>query len=164
MRKNWIWIAVAAIVVIGGGALFLMNGGAGPFASMGNTSLRSLLSANTTQKCSFDNAQSTGTIYVATGEMRGDFTSKVGQASAQSHMVIANDMVYIWADGTPVGYRMAFDDMKPGGASSPGIDADAKVATDCTPWQAEAASFTLPTTVTFNAAPAAAAQASTSAQ
>lgn len=151
MKNIWIWVA-AAVVIVGGAALFFMNGGIGGFQTMGNTSLRSLLSSNTSQKCSFTNADSTGTIYVGMGQMRGDFSSKVGQASAQSHMIITNNIVYIWIDGTGVGYRMAFDDMKPGqSGSSQGVDADAKVATDCSSWQASEASFVLPTTVTFSA-------------
>jgi hypothetical protein len=148
-NKKWILVAVAAIILIIAG-YFLIQGGGLNFATMGNTSLRTLLASGQSQKCSFNNAQSSGTIYVGGGKMRGDFTSKVGEATAQSHMVIANNIVYVWIDGQPVGYRMAFNDMKPGsGNGSQGVDADAKVATDCTSWQATESSFELPADVSF---------------
>jgi hypothetical protein len=151
MKNIWIWVVIVAVVVAAG-AFFFMKGGIGNFTAMGNTSLRSLLSANSSQKCSFSNAQSSGTIYVGDGRMRGDFTSKAGDATAQSHMIIANNIAYVWIDGTNQGYRMAFEDLKAGGSNtSGGIDADAKVATDCTSWQANEASFELPASVSFNA-------------
>ncbi len=165
-NKKLIFGVVAVIIVVVGAALFFMNGGTRGLTTLGNTSLRTLLTSNMSQKCSFSNADSSGTIYVGGGKMRGDFTSKADQGSAQSHMVIDNNIAYVWIDGTAQGYRMPFENLSAAnGGKTGGVDADAKVATDCTPWQATEASFTLPTDVTFNALPnAASAQTQTQTQ
>jgi hypothetical protein len=153
--QNKLIIGAVVLVVIAAGAVFFMKGGTGSFSTMGNTSLRALLSSNASQKCSFNNGDSSGTIYVGAGKMRGDFTSKTEGATAQTHMIISNDIVYVWLDGTAQGFRTAFSDMKPNSTSQGGVDADAKVATDCTSWQATESSFELPANVTFMAAPSA---------
>src|SRR3569623_566933 len=145
-NRNWIWIIIAIIVVLLA-ALFFLKGGVGGLSTLGNTSLRSLLASNASQQCSFDNGQSSGTIYVSAGRMRGDFAVKSGEASAQSHMVISNNIAYVWIDGMNQGYRMPFEDLSASSSNkqSGGVDADAKVATKCGPWQANDSSFTLPT-------------------
>ncbi len=150
-NKLWIWIA-AAVVVLGGIGIFLMQGPGGSLATIGNTSMRSLLESGASQKCTFNNSNSNGTIYVGGGKMRGDFTSKSADVVAESHMIITNNIAYVWIDGTSQGYRMPFEDLTPQGnaGGDQGIDADAKVATNCENWQASDTSFTLPTDITFN--------------
>ncbi len=167
MNKNLLLGIGAVVIIAAAGVFFFMNGGAQGIATLGNTSLRELLSANVSQKCTFDNAESSGTIYVGAGKMRADFTSKSGEAAAVSHMVISNNIAYVWLDGVPQGYRMNFENLSgQGGAQVGGVDADAKVATKCEGWQATEDTFSLPTDVTFSevgAAPQAATQNSTSA-
>lgn len=148
MKNIWIWVAVA-VVVVGAAGFYFMQGGGG-LSTLGNTSLRSLIASNASQKCEFSNADSNGTIYVGAGKMRGDFASQAGGVEAQSHMVIANNIAYIWLDGSTQGYRMPFEKLSAtSSAQSGGIDADAKVATKCENWQATEVSFALPTNVTF---------------
>lgn len=144
--------AVLVVAAAAAGYYFMtQSGGSTVLSTMGNTSLRTLLAGVNPQKCTFDNGQSTGTIYVAGGKMRGDFESKTEMMTAKSHMVISNSISYVWLDGMKQGYRMAFDDMaKNNGSQGEGIDADAKVATKCESWQANETMFTLPTDVTFN--------------
>jgi len=55
MQKNWIWIIIAVVVVAALGFFIYKNNGSLGLSTLGNTSLRSLLAANTTQQCSFDN-------------------------------------------------------------------------------------------------------------
>lgn len=149
MQKNWIWIVIAVIVVALLAYFVLGRGGA--LSTLGNTSLRSLLTSNATQECQFDNGSSSGTLYVSAGRMRGDFTAK-DSAAAQSHMVIANDIAYLWIDGSSQGYRMPFENLTATSSTqaSGGIDADAKVASKCESWSATDATFALPTDVSFN--------------
>jgi hypothetical protein len=150
--KNKLWILVAVIVVVlAGVGIYFLQGPGGNLATIGNTSMRSLLASGASQKCTFTNENSNGTIYVGGGKMRGDFSSKSGEVAAQSHMIITNNIAYVWIDGMAQGYRMPFEDMTAQGASNgQGIDADAKVATKCESWQASDVSFTLPTDVTFS--------------
>lgn len=147
-----IGLAVVIVAAAVAGYYFIGQGsGSTVLSTIGNTSLRSLLAGVSPQKCTFDNGQSIGTIYVANGKMRGDFESKTETVTAKSHMVISNSISYVWLDGMKQGYRMAFDDMAKGNSTQgQGIDADAKVATKCESWQANETVFTLPTDVTFN--------------
>jgi hypothetical protein len=151
MQKNWIWIVIAVIVIGLLGYLFLGKG-LGGLSTLGNTSLRSLLTANTTQTCTFDNGQSSGTIYVSAGRMRGDFAGKSDTTEAKSHMIISNDIAYVWIDGMNQGYRMPFESLSASSSKNQtgGIDADAKVAAKCGPWSSNDAVFSLPTDVSFN--------------
>ena len=84
--------------------------------------------------------------------MRGDFSAKAGGSSAQSHMIITNNIAYVWIDGMSQGYRLPFEDMTAttSAKNSQGIDADARVATHCGPWSATDAPFALPTDVSFS--------------
>ena len=153
MNKTVLWVAIAVVVVAAAGAFFFLNNTPGGIATLGNTSLRSLLANNVSQKCTFNNGDANGTIYVSAGRMRGDFTSKAGEGTAQSHMIITNNIAYVWIDGMNQGYRMPFEDMASTSSknSGQGIDADARVATNCESWQSNDASFSLPTDVSFNA-------------
>ncbi len=152
MQKNWIWIAVAVIVVGLLGYFLFAMGGASSLSSLGNTSLRSLLTSNATQTCTFTNSQTSGTIYVSAGRMRGDFSSKTGETTAQSHMIISNNIAYVWVDGLAQGYRMPFEDLSASSSNKAngGVDADAKVATNCGPWAANDSVFVLPSDISFN--------------
>lgn len=149
MNKS-ILLAIGAVVVVVAAIFFFMNGGSRGLATLGNTSLRELLSSNVSQKCTFDNGDASGTIYVGAGKMRGDFTSKGGEEAASSHMIISNNIAYVWIDSMNMGYRMGFEDLSKNGSQNGGVDADAKVATKCESWQANESSFALPTNVTFN--------------
>jgi hypothetical protein len=85
--------------------------------------------------------------------MRGDFSSKTGETTAQSHMVIANNIAYVWIDGMNQGYRMPFENLSASSSNNQaagGVDADAKVATKCGAWSATDAVFSLPTDISFN--------------
>jgi hypothetical protein len=159
MNKTVLWVAVAVVVVAAAGAFFFLNNTPGGISTLGNTSLRSLLANSASQKCTFSNGDTNGTIYVSAGRMRGDFSSKTGEVTAQSHMIITNNIAYVWIDGMNQGYRMPFEDMASTSSSknNTGIDADARVATNCESWQATDASFSLPTDVSFNAVAASAA-------
>jgi len=153
MNKTILWAIGAVVVVAAVAGFFFLNNAPGGITSLGNTSLRSLLANNMSQKCSFNNGDATGTIYVSAGRIRGDFSSKTGEVTAQSHMIITNNIAYVWIDGMNQGYRMPFEDMAGTSSSknNTGIDADARVATNCESWSATDASFSLPTDVSFNA-------------
>ncbi|MES2006642.1 MAG: hypothetical protein V4436_00875, partial [Patescibacteria group bacterium] len=131
MNKTLVWIIGLVILVAAVGGFFFLNNTPGGITTLGNTSLRSLLSGTTSQKCTFNNGDASGVIYVSASRMRGDFTSKAGEVTAQSHMIITNNIAYVWIDGMSQGYRMPFEDMAStsGKNNNTGVDADARVAT-----------------------------------
>lgn len=153
----------AIIVVVAVGFYFIKGGG--NLATLGNTSLRDLLASGQSQKCTFDNGQASGTIYVGAGKMRGDFSAKSGEENSQSHMIISNNIAYVWVEGLGQGYRMPFESLSGQGAqANGGIDADARVATKCEGWQAIETSFELPANVVFSEIGAPAANTNTNTQ
>jgi len=119
-------------------------------------SLKALLALGSAQTCTFDNAGSTGTMYISGGKVRGDFDSTTNGKTLKTHMLVDGTTSYIWMDGEKTGYKMSFD--ASAGAGTPGtttaqtsgaFDANADMNYKCGPWVADASVFVLPTTVTF---------------
>jgi hypothetical protein len=118
-------------------------------------SLKSLIAYQGTQKCTFENStensDSSGTVYVANGEMRGDFTSTAQGQTFDSHMIVKGNTSYVWGSSMPGGFKMSFDSMAaPGGSSNSGaVDPNAPVNYSCGSWDADASLFELPASVEF---------------
>lgn len=179
MNKKLTYIVAGVIVValIVAAALY-MNKSGGPAggspAAQSQTSLTALLAKGGSQKCTFSHeesgAGSSGTIYMSSGKMRGDFIAKVqGAQEVQSHMIVDGQTSYVWSDAMPQGVKMKFDAAATANATDPmakgNIDPNQKANYDCSYWSADQSKFALPSGVTFMELgnPAAAAGAGTSA-
>src|SRR5690348_5372006 len=72
-------------------------------AKQGQGSFKELMASGQPQKCdssfSSQGNTSTGTIYVAAGQMRGDFSTEVQGKTMQSHMIVKDQTVYNWVEG-----------------------------------------------------------------
>lgn len=171
---------VIAIIVLGGG-YFLMRGktthnelasnsetvNSETQTSMQSGSLKSLLSAGSTRKCTYTTTQdgysSTGTVYVDNGRMRGDFTTTVNGKATVSHMINKDSTMYIWTDGSPMAFKMAFDpnNAKPTNSSAQGsVDLEKNYDFDCASWSGDSSMFELPSGVNFSEMPTMSAGAS----
>lgn len=124
-------------------------------------SLSDFLSMTGTLKCTFSNStnNSSGTVYVSNGKMRGDFQSTNNGTAQQSHMVNDGTFVYFWVDGQN-GTKMSLSAIKneeaqvsgtPSNNSQPqgGMDMHQKSIYSCSPWVANSSVFTPPASVTF---------------
>ena len=121
--------------------------------------LRSLLSAGKSQKCTYSNklksASINGTVYVANGKIRGDFTSGAEQTKVNGHMIVDSGYSYIWSDMSKQGIKMAIDlqQQQPTGstANSQTPDINQTFEYKCQGWTEDATMFVLPSTITFSA-------------
>ncbi len=122
-------------------------------------SLNELLGLGTSQKCTFSSVNgsdtTSGTVYVAGGKMRGDFTSNVSGQSTSSHMIVDGTTSYTWMDGQSTGYKMTFNPetgatpSATGSQTSQGPDLNQKSDYNCSAWTADSSLFTLPADVKF---------------
>lgn len=143
MKVKVIVIVVLLLALLGGG-YFMMKGKS---VDSSPKSFKDLLALGLSQKCSFDG----GTVYVANGKSRGDF-------SPNSHMIVDGTTSYIWTDGEKTGFKTTFDlnaqtsaNMPtPAGTSiSRSFDYDKEANYNCETWISDNSVFELPKEVTF---------------
>jgi hypothetical protein len=177
-----IWIIVAAVVVLGGWYLWSQNSGTispsptttdttgdtssadtatAPTGS-GTGSLQSIFSRGGNYTCTFSTvstaagtgSNSSGTIYVANGKTRGDFSASTGSGTPiQVHVIRADGMNYNWVQGQTTGIKNAITTSSaivpnPSGAGF-SEDTLASVSWDCHAWYPDATQFVPPTSITF---------------
>lgn len=108
-------------------------------------------------KCTFDAltaaSQSSGTVYVSAGKVRGDFTTGASGATVESHMLQLNDYIYMWSAMAPSGVKVKVGpvDSTPAGQNAQYTAANASYDYDCQGWQADSSLFQFPPNVTFTA-------------
>ncbi len=154
-------LGAVALAVIGGAAVLNMTGNfPGQSANVidtelvrESTSLTELLARPDARVCSIETsaggASTEGMIYVAGGNMRGDFTTKSNGTSVKSHMIVSNSNSYLWTDSSNQGFYLPFSAMSGSGGASSGIDASAKMEYACAAWAPEEDKFALPTNINF---------------
>jgi hypothetical protein len=132
-----------------------------PASSM--TSLKALMASGSAQKCevnfSNNNVSSQGTIYVAGGKMRGDFSAQNDGKTESTHMINDGTNVYTWVDGMSMAMKMSVSAMQnmqaqasPSGTPAPqqhSIDPNANYQYNCSPWSEDSSTFTPPTNINF---------------
>lgn len=116
-------------------------------------SLKEIMAANKPVKCEFSSVQPDGssvqgTSYVANGKVRGDFSTTANGTTMKGHTLIDNNMMYTWVEGQKEGFKLAINTTGTS-SSDQAVDLDAKADYDCSSWNPDAASFTLPTDITF---------------
>jgi len=118
-------------------------------------SLRDLIAQGVSQSCTYSTENSHGMIYLGGGKIRGDFVVPGVQQNGQptnAHMIIMNNMNYLWTDGIKTGMKVAFDENatpNPQATPNTNFDANAKLNFKCSPWVVDATMFTLPTGISF---------------
>ncbi len=161
MNNNKMWWGIGVVVVVALIAFFAMRSGGtsepGYGSDQGGTaaqgSLKSLLASGTPQKCTFADktaeADVSGTVYIANGMMRGDFTTVAGGQTMGGHMVVANNVMNTWIDGMTTGFKIAFDAAATSDQASRGLDANKNMDYKCSYWTADSSVFVLPAGITF---------------
>lgn len=120
-------------------------------------SLRSLLGLGTSQMCEFtdDASSSSGKVYVSAGKMRGDFATIVNGEVASSHMYSDGQTIYLWMEGSEMGYKnpiasVEATEVNPTGTTSQAnFDINEQVDYRCQAWSADDSMFQLPSGVQF---------------
>ena len=173
-------IGFFAAVAVGGGGWFMMHHQSAPKPAANNTevaattttsstdsftaksSLKDIVARGGSWQCTFNidaaGTSSTGTVYVADGKVRSDFSSKVPQVNMtiDSHMVSDGTYAYTWTSAMPQGFKVALS----AGAKAPSTgstatsghqDFDYNGALDykCVAWPTDESKFVVPTNITF---------------
>ena len=126
--------------------------------TQGQGTFKDLMAMGTSQQCDADftsgQTSSHGTIYLASGKMRGDFSSQNQGNTIQSHMIVKDQTVYNWTEGA--GMDMAFktpvatSTASQGASQSQGANVDQQVNYSCQSWTEDDSMFDLPAGVTFS--------------
>lgn len=131
-------------------------------ASTESGSIKSLIAAGKSQKCTYSvqgdsGAASEGTIYVGDGKMRGDFTAS--SMSGQTHMINMGDTTYMWSDDGKMAIKMAFDpnaavaNANTGAQTSQSASIEENHDFKCEGWSVDGSKFELPSGVNFTELP-----------
>ncbi len=146
---------VVVVLAVAGGWYFVVNKKAP--APMASSTMNQLLASAEPVECVYtqtnEQAQTTGTLYVAGGQVRGDFTVEtkaVANAPAQkfeSHLITDGKKVLLWPL-TPVaptqGVTVAVDP-----ARKDQVDLDQNFNADCKPWVKDDSKFVAPADIKF---------------
>ena len=166
MNKNlWYGIGVVVIVVI---IIFVVAGSSGSpkqqaqpvTAVVARQTMHDLIVSGVSQTCTFSipatasSSSLSGTIYLAGGNMQGDFVKTDPENKiTNAHVVVADNVGYIWSDqSSGKGYKMAWSLMASSTVLSSrpeGVDLNQPTAYDCKSWVTDQTKFTPPTTVKF---------------
>ncbi|MBC7836487.1 hypothetical protein H7X87_01770 [Acetobacteraceae bacterium] len=165
MQNSIVLYVVGAIVIVAAGAgIWMYSGKTNSMeTSIGDTntqiqrtSLKGLLADARPQKCTFTmssaNSNSSGTVYISNGKMRGDFVSNAAGHTQSSHMIVEGGASYMWSDEMAQGFKMSFDAMSNTSMNSQEqgtVDPNADTDYSCNPWVADESVFAVPTNITF---------------
>lgn len=173
MNKKLIIICIAAIVIIGGGAAaYVLNNNSKNNKTSSSTNqdqssnttpnetnvaestVSKLLSAGLAKKCTYSDASTSGTIYIATNNrMRADYTSTGSEMNSGS-MILTDNKHYIWDNATKEGIMMSYDPSStssdsdnPDGTQS--VDMNQEYSFNCNLWVVDDSLLTPPADVNF---------------
>lgn len=168
------WIAIAAVVLIGGGAYVYTNPEV--FSSMkadtemgdengtgasldanfeGSLTAEELLSRGQNVTCTYafsgGDSETTGTVFVADGKLRSDSRTVAGGDTYLSHVIIRDGKANMWTDGMTMGFTSSISGAVSSGSSDQAPDLNSKLDYTCVPWTADESKFELPASVNFQA-------------
>ncbi len=125
-------------------------------AATQRTSMKALLALTTPQKCTFTDStemgNTSGTVYIKNGKMRGDFNAETSAGAMASHMIVSDNTSYVWTDQTVEGFKMSLDqttEVETTNANTEAVDIDREVDYSCENWSGDESMFSLPSNVTF---------------
>ena len=107
--------------------------------------LRTLLEQGKNTSCNISSSSegitTEGTVYInADGDLRGDFISKTSTDSADSHLIIKDNVAYVWSGGEGVQVKVNTED----GITEQAVNLDLEFVYDCTSWDRDETMLELP--------------------
>ncbi len=173
LKQKQLMVAAAVIILLllGVGGYFLFSKNQAPYTQnqTSNTtsgqesrsamnSLVDLLAGGENVTCNFDvpsdenGNSSKGTVYISSGNMRGDFqTTQDGKVTSMSMIRKGSDN-YIWGDGMETGMKMTLspEDLKTQtNETAKYVDLNKKVDYRCNPWGVDQSKLTPPSNIKF---------------
>ena len=173
LKQKQLMVAAAVIILLllGVGGYFLFSKNQAPYtqSQTSNTtsgqesgsamnSIVDLLTGGQTVTCTFsspvdENGYSgKGTIYISSGNMRGDFETTMDGKITNMSMIRKGSDNYIWGDGMETGMKMTIapeDLTKKTDEANKYVDLNKKVDYKCSPWGVDQSKFTPPSNIKF---------------
>jgi hypothetical protein len=168
MNNSYLALAIAALVIVGGGYIFLTSSGSnegGEIAMEENMDMTasaagtfaSLVASGQSLECTFQHDDGTnvtsGTVYLTGGaeQIRGTFTLQQGdEESVEAYLVRTGGYNYVWGSFYPQGIKSQVTPGNEGKLFDEESGAiDENTTFNCEPWLADASTFGVPTDVEF---------------
>lgn len=115
--------------------------------------LAEFLAAGENKKCTYSDADSSGTMYFSKQRLRADLSRTQDGTTQQSSMIVQEGTQYVWFADKQQGVKFAFSASDSGesqtASSQGGLSADTKYDFSCESWTVDEAMFTPPANVTF---------------
>lgn len=158
-----VWLAILAVLVIAGGVYFYMKPAGTAMApeeegttTSGSFTVQELIARGENATCTFafdgGDSNTSGTVYVGNGSLRGDYQTVAGGQTFVSHVIVKDNTASIWVDGMNEGFTSDVVGQVQTGGGSAAPDINSKLDYTCTSWVVDASKFTLPSDVTFRSA------------
>lgn len=159
-----IWLVILAVLVIAGGAYFYMKPAGTAVApepesaasASGSYTVEELIARGENVTCTFafngGNSETTGTVYVGNGSLRGDYRTEAHGQTFVSHVVVKNNTASIWVDGMTEGFTSDVTGQVQTGGGSSAPDINSKLDYTCAGWTVDESMFALPSGVNFRTA------------
>ncbi len=176
MLKNNRLIIVAAVVIVfllAGGAVYLklsktavnpqnQTANASPTpkpTQAGKSPMKSLidlLSQNQSLHCTFNNTTANGgvyqgTIYVANGNMRGNFSTTENNKETFANVIRKENETYVWTNNSKTGFKMtvSIQDLSNNTQANQYVNSSEKINYSCFPWTVDNSMFIPPANIQF---------------
>lgn len=170
MSKNLIVTIIVILIALGAGGYYLMNRQpavpvnpepaepvVSPTTTMEKTTLKSFMNMGGNQQCEFSDMEtgSSGSVFIADGKMRGDFSANAGGKATASHMINDGKDIYIWMDDQATGFKTSLTAMEEMSNTegmtgvNQTVDLNKQVDYKCESWSADQLKFAVPVEVKF---------------
>lgn len=169
MNRNLIATIVVIFIIAGAGGFYFMNRQAvapaannetqTPVASIAveKSSIKDFMAMSGNQRCVFSDAETgnSGTVYLNSGKMRGDFSSNTGGQVSNTHMINDSENIYIWINNQTTGFKTTLTDvekmseMSGQNGVSQSVDINKKVDYKCEAWSVDSGKFVIPAEIKF---------------
>jgi hypothetical protein len=171
MSRNYIiaGVVIVLLIALGGGYMMMNRNSEAPAATSENTSpapeaqasvttekssLKNFMSMQGDRQCQFNDPETgnSGTVFLNSGKMRGDFSSTVNGKVTASHMINDGKDAYIWMDDQTTGFKTnleAIEKMSGQTGVQQTVDINKQVDYKCTGWTPDPVKFAVPTEIKF---------------
>lgn len=120
-----------------------------------SSSLVDLLALGKDYRCTFTyddgEVKTDGTVYIASGKIRNDFTTSSSTGPKETHIIRNGDDNYIWGGDMESGIKMTMkiEDVAANAQANQYVDLNAKHDYDCQAWSVDQSLFTPPSDIKF---------------
>ncbi|KKQ75548.1 MAG: hypothetical protein US96_C0009G0006 [Candidatus Woesebacteria bacterium GW2011_GWB1_38_5b] len=167
-------IAIAAVLIVGGFGLYLLNNNQSSQTDQTETTntsgsenmtagktISDLLKSGESTQCNFnytdEGGSTAGVVYIDQDRMRGDITTVVDETEQEINIIRKENINYIWGSAFPDNSGLMFEskveDIETNEQYRQYFDSEKKIDYSCGSWTVDESAFNPPTDVEFNDLP-----------